>query len=42
MREIHQIEGDRDMDSFQDWRSMMRLNLALKPMEEIEEKLIKS
>jgi hypothetical protein len=42
MREIHQIEGDRAMDPFQDWRSMMRLNLATKPMEGIKEKLLKS
>jgi hypothetical protein len=40
--EIHQIEGARDMNSFQDWRLMMRLNLASKTMEGIEEKLLKS
>jgi hypothetical protein len=40
--EIHQIEGARAMDSFQDWRKMMRLNLAPKPMKGIEEKLLKS
>jgi hypothetical protein len=34
--EIHHIEWARDMDSFQDWRYMMRLNLSPKPMEGIE------
>jgi hypothetical protein len=42
MGEIHQIEGARAMDSFQDWRKMMRLNLAPKPTKGIEEKLLKS
>jgi hypothetical protein len=42
MGEIHQIEGARAMDSFQEWRYMMRLNLATKPTEGIEEKLLKS
>jgi hypothetical protein len=36
MGEIHQIEGARAMNSFQDWRLMMRLNLAPKPMEGIK------
>jgi hypothetical protein len=42
MGEIHQIEGARGMGSLQGWRQMMRLILASKPMEEIDEKFIKS
>jgi hypothetical protein len=42
MGEICQIKGARAMDSFQDWRCVMRLVLACKPMEGIEEKLLKS
>jgi hypothetical protein len=42
MREIHQIEGARAIDLFQGWTWMMRLNLAPKPTEGIEEKLLKS
>jgi hypothetical protein len=41
-REIYQIERDRVMDSLQGWRWMMRLILAPKPIEGIEEKLLKS
>jgi hypothetical protein len=37
---IHEIEGDRDMDSLQGWRWMMRLVLAPKSIERIEEKLL--
>jgi hypothetical protein len=40
-REIHEIEGARVMDSLQGWRYMMRLILAPKSMEGIEEKLLK-
>jgi hypothetical protein len=42
MGEIHQIEGARGMGSLQGWRQMMRLILAPKPMEEIDEKFLKS
>jgi hypothetical protein len=39
--EINKIKEARAMDSLQDWGYMMRLVLAHKSMEGIEEKLLK-
>jgi hypothetical protein len=41
-KKIAKLKGARAMDSLQGWRYMMRLVQAPKPMEGINEKLLKS